>query len=504
MVSIRRLAAVAALLASALFAPSTYGIPTDPDDTENLPPCLHKFSVPSFGVSPGRVDLGASATLAWRIVVPTECRNQLSFTLNGKAIGLQESRRLTPMANTQYTLQVRAPGGVARTIDTASIRVDLPDEVTIDRNDQQPLFAQAVGTAGTTVRVANNVRLDLSRYESISVAAGVDLLGGRTARTAGPVLFTETRPKRLLVVTGDDVRISGLRIHGPDMGVADSDGGPASGLYVSSRNDVEIDHNEIAGWKNAAVGVNDDDNRISYVLNPDTVRIHDNFIHHNQRTGAFGYGVVIGNGAYALIDRNVFDYNRHAIASDGSDDSGYRAYENLVLKNGGKHRKVLWKWYYTHQFDVHGQESCGVFSLFSDSLFNCGRAGHDVEIRRNSFLYTRDNAFKLRGTPQLKPHGAFVYDNVFAHGDLDDAVDQTESGMTTRGNRTGIDGSARLGRCDFDADGVDDSFMATGQTWWYSSRGTGHWVYLDTSKLLLAQVTLGDVDGDGGCDVSGT
>jgi Right handed beta helix region len=496
-----RLAALTAFFALALLVPGAHAIPTDPDDTENLPPCLHKFSVPSFGVTAARVDLGETTTLAWRIAVPAECRNQLSFTLNGQFIGLEGSRRLTPMANTTYTLQVRGPGGLPRTIDTATIRVVLPDDVTIDRNDQQPLFEQAVGTAGTTVRVANGVQLDLSRYENISVAAGVTLLGGRTARSAGPRLYTTTRPKRLLIVTGDDVRISGLRIHGPDMGVADGDGGPATGLYVSSRNDVEIDHNEIAGWKNAAVGVNDENNRISYVLNPDTVRIHDNFIHHNQRTGGFGYGVVIGDGAYALIDRNVFDYNRHAIASDGSDDSGYRAYENLVLENGGKHRKILWKWYYTHQFDVHGQESCGVFSLFSDSLYNCGRAGHDVEIRRNSFLYTKDNAFKLRGTPQLKPHGAFVYDNVFKHDDIDDAITQNESGMTQANNRLDTDGLAQLGRCDFDGDGLDDKFLATGRNWWYQSR-ISQWNYYGTSNLMLSQVRLADVNGDGRCDVN--
>ena len=46
-----------------------------------------------------------------------------------------------------------------------------------------------------------------------------------------------------------------------------------------------------------------------------TVRIHHNFIHHNQQDGTDGYGVAVVNRAYALIEKNVFDYNRHAIAS---------------------------------------------------------------------------------------------------------------------------------------------------------------------------------------------
>jgi hypothetical protein len=500
MVTIGRLAAIAALLL-AQGASSAHAIPTDPEDTESLPACLRNTGVSSYGATPLTVSLGDSSTLAWRATVPDGCAN-LTLYLNGQAVGRQGSLVVTPMANTTYTLEARWPGQLPRTVATLTIMVDLPEQVTIDDDDQQPLFHQAVGTEGTTVRVENGVQLDLSRYRNISVVEGVTLVGGRTARSAGPRLYTATRPERLLRVQGDNVRITGLRIQGPDMGVADGDGGPATGIYISSRNNVEIDHNEISGWKNAAVGVNDDGDRISYVTNPETVRIHDNFIHHNQRKGSFGYGVVIGNGAYALIERNVFDYNRHAIAADGSDDSGYRAYENLVLKNGGLHRKVLGKWFHTHQFDMHGQDSCGVGSLFSDSLYNCGTAGHDVEIRRNSFLYTKKAAFKLRGTPQLKPNGAFVISNVFAHADLGDAVQQTESGLLLADNRVGVDGSNRYGSCDLDGDGTTDHFMATGQTWWYSSQGTGHWVYLNTSRLLLSQVTLGDVNGDNRCDVS--
>jgi hypothetical protein len=26
-------------------------------------------------------------------------------------------------------------------------------------------------------------------------------------------------------------------------------------------------------------------------------------------------------------------------------------------------------------------------------------------------------------------------------------------------------------QCDFDGDGIDDLFLATGETWWYSSSG---------------------------------
>src|SRR5262249_22280477 len=146
---------------------------------------------------------------------------------------------------------------------------------------------------------------------------------------------------------------------------------------------IEIDHNEIYGWSGVGVEVNDDDGRIDYALNPTTVHIHDNFIHHNQHEGKFGYGVSIGHGAYALIERNVFDWNRHAISDDGSNDSGYQAYENLVLPHGGLDRWLGGFWIHTHAFDMHGQDNCGPLAIIDHTLFNCGTAGHDMYIRRN-------------------------------------------------------------------------------------------------------------------------
>jgi hypothetical protein len=58
-----------------------------------------------------------------------------------------------------------------------------------------------------------------------------------------------------------------------------------------------------------------------------------------------------------------------------------------------------------------------------------------------------------------------------------------------------------LGTCDFDGDGLNDLFLATGQTWWYSSGGDTPWIYLNTSKKRRAEVTLGFFNADNTCDV---
>jgi hypothetical protein len=243
----------------------------------------------------------------------------------------------------------------------------------------------------------------------------------------------------------------------------------------------------------------DDDNTINIRFNAMTVRIHDNFIHHNQHQLKHGYGVSVGNGAHALIEKNVFDWNRHAIAGDGSDRSGYLAYRNLVLENGGLTFWALGTWTHTHMFDMHGQEDC-----YGDR--NCGVAGEYMDIRYNTFLYKGYESFKLRGTPSIR---ADVAHNVFAISPLwtsfnplaIGALGQTESGLVAWANQVDVDESGNHGYCDFDADGVMDTFFATGATWWYSSGGTAIWRYLNTSTRRLSQLTLGDFDADGRCDV---
>src|SRR5262249_53097107 len=95
--------------------------------------------------------------------------------------------------------------------------------------------------------------------------------------------------------------------------------------------------------------------------NAATVHVHDNYIHHNQHPSsdncaevvinhlplidgdnhAAGYGVEASDGAYVTIERNVFDWNRHSIAGDGKAGTGYLAYSNLILKNGGVHFRCL-------------------------------------------------------------------------------------------------------------------------------------------------------------------
>ncbi len=480
-----------------------------PEGTENprLERCLTE-ATGSLTATPSTVPLGASSTIKWNVKIPSGCPTVRVY-LGQALVGASGTQVVTPQASSQFNARVYISGYGERTLSTANVAVQLPPRVDITQNDRAALFDQAVRTPNTTVVIANDVQLDLSYRQDIYIAPNVTIQGGRRGLQPGPRLFTTTRPHVFLAVGRgtSNVRITGVRIEGPDMGAADRNG--ARGIFVNSATNVEIDHNEISGFALAGIHVWDTDDTMaspsssSIVLPPHTVNIHDNFIHHNQAVGGDGYGVAVGYGAHPMIARNVFDWNRHAIEGDGKVGTGYSAYYNLVLENGGLHRWIPFPgfWTHTHQFDMHGLNDCGIADIWSDALANCGPAGHTMLIRHNTFFYHEDEAIRLRGTPAV---GMFVGDNVFAnHSNFADATAQEESGLVDEmTNAYDFNGKSQLGSCDFDGDGVTDSFMATGQSWWYRSGRTGPWEFLNASTKKLFEVNIGFFDGDNRCDVS--
>jgi hypothetical protein len=261
---------------------------------------------------------------------------------------------------------------------------------------------------------------------------------------------------------------------------------------------VEISNNEIYGWTSAAIEVQDKAN-VAGIHAPYAVRIFDNYIHHNQHLGANGYGVATRHGGFAWIAQNVFDWNRHAIAAGSQAGSGYDAESNLVLENGGLHEQIAGFWVHTHQFDAHGSERC-LGELLVEH--NCGPAGDSFHVFYNTFLYTHDNAIRLRGTPRVD--NMFVDGNVFAHEWIGDAVTWTTIapviGPTNVRNNTVV---IQEPTCDFDGDGFKDRVMTTGATWWYASGGVMQWRYLNThTEKIGGDWVMGYVNGDQICDIT--
>ncbi len=507
-----------------LVAPPVPPVPPDP--------CLPQPHVLSFTAAPATIDSGTSTTLSWNVQGPGGC-NYL-VVLGGQSVGSQGSLQVQPLFNTSYTLTLLwGPTRALRTIATTTVSVNLPADphdparqlVTIPAQEMVPLFLQALNTPNTTVVI--NADLDLSGLDSIPIAEGVRMVGGRAAvpgqpYLAGPRLHTTSFTDPLFsIVRADNVRITGVRLEGPHMQANNR------GIASSSSLNLEVDHNEIYGWSGAAVELADWDARIvvpsssgasgiTYAQPSEPVWIHDNYIHDNYVGDPyFGYGVSLGRGAHALIERNVFDGHYHAISGDGTPLTGYRAYRNLVLPNGAPNNQ---------QFDMHGDgQNCHA---------ECGTAGHDVDIRWNSFVFTDGPAIMVRGTPGLQPYGAVIKSNVFAHSYLtnplflsDGAVVDTvgygpEAGLFPMSacqgngpssscgpddNKLGVTTWYAVNHCDFDGDGINDDFLATGQTLWYRSGDTSKtptpWVYLNTSPRHLNELSLGYFSGQHVCDV---
>ena len=307
----------------------------------------------------------------------------------------------------------------------------------------------------------------------------------------------------------DHVRISGFRILGPSFGQQSVDD---IGIQIVRCLDIEISNMEIAGWGGQAIQVLDDPEQGpgqeppnnfpgERIGRPEQIRVFQNYIHHNQHprttfnNHTAGYGVDVHHGAWAQVHENVFDFNRHAIAAAG-DTGGYEALRNLVLKGGGLHYGPLG--IHTHQFDIHGS---------GDNGFG-GQAGIQFWFAENSFQYLAGAAIEIRGRPHISID---IHDNIFAHKGLeddwgDDAIhveNRNDLDVINIGpnNVTKFDSYGRYGVCDFDGDGIDDLFLATGKTWWYSSFGEFQWTYLSARTERLNQVRLGYFDNDKRCDV---
>lgn len=277
---------------------------------------------------------------------------------------------------------------------------------------------------GNTVFIPTGVELDCTERVHIDklvfeIPAGVTLAGDRGAgRSEGALLHSDTFDTRPLIrALGPDVRVTGLRLQGPDPKprlehhrrcFAEGRGHeyyykfPISVGVWTEYPALEVDNCEVAGWSLGAI----------YLKAGDRQHVHHNFIHHNQYNG-LGYGLCLEK-AFALIESNLFNYNRHSIAGDGSAGSGYEACDNIELGHS-----------LSHCFDMHGgadrqdgTDIAGTWLKIHHNTFRCprtpivirGMPEQGVDVHHNWFLY-HPQAGILSPTWPSAPKAAVV-----AHG----------------------------------------------------------------------------------------
>lgn len=347
---------------------------------------------------------------------------------------------------------------------------------------------------------------------SLTVPPNSTLASGRgRSGSRGARLFSRTFTNcPLLRVGGEGVRITGLRIHGPDSSIENDDpihcGSEAIGVGIRTtggpfRWSTEVDNDELAAWPGMAVTI---DRTLG-------AHVHHNVIQFNRRHElngtcdrkyGLGYGVHVRSGS-TRIEANVFDHNRHDIASNGLPGAFYTATYNLVL--GGA---------VEHSFDVHGgkdREDC------------TNVAGSAFVIHHNTFLQSHKPAVRIRGIPL---QGAWIYRNTTRDDNTDDAFNQRHAcgNFHVEDNRTNVNhfpawfisfggstfwqwrrfdgqGMSGVAAGDFDGDGAADVMRSTSTGWQWSKGGREGWAFLNTHKQKVSKLAFGDFVGFPNTDI---
>jgi hypothetical protein len=250
--------------------------------------------------------------------------------------------------------------------------------------------------------------IDMSGSYGVVIPANTHIRGNRgkarigsdgVPASEGGRIFTTTRglhKQGLFVTGGTNIKISGIRLEGPDPDIGTDPYDPIVGCgIVVYHDDIEIYNCEIYNWAHAGIHLRD-----VYNTSRDTIYIHHNYFHHCHRT-QLGYGV--GHcWARSLIEYNAFDYCRHAIAGWGKEADGYEACYNWV----GPHMSG-------HSFDMHGG---------ADRQDGTDIAGSEIRIHNNTFETTvtvgevnKAQAVFIGGIPTV---GCYIYDNWFYHNNL--------------------------------------------------------------------------------------
>ncbi|TWT36174.1 hypothetical protein KOR34_10750 [Posidoniimonas corsicana] len=249
--------------------------------------------------------------------------------------------------------------------------------------------------AGDVVFVPGDAQIDLTARIYIEklvlkVPPGVTLASDRGAdrdgKTSPGALFTSDALDTPVVIEpqGPGVRITGIRLRGPNTKryldhharARELHGKdfreyyyklPTSDGVVTKHDRLEVDNCEISGFAHAGVHLRAGVGH----------HVHHCSIHHCQYQG-LGYGVC-HDRASSLIERCLFDWNRHSIAGTGRPSCGYVARHNVELGES-----------LSHCFDMHGGHDRGD---------GTNTAGTRIEIANNTFRSTR-LPIKVRGVPE--------------------------------------------------------------------------------------------------------
>lgn len=284
--------------------------------------------------------------------------------------------------------------------------------------------ALAQAQPGQTVFIPGETEIDLTTFIYIDgfvleIPEGVTLAGERgNGGSPGAILTSDALKTPVMIrALGPDVRVTGLRIRGPNPRRyldhhrrAFGQGGPGHSYYYKfpTQNGIgtqfdalEVDNCEVSGFGHAGV----------HLQGGLEHHVHHNYIHHCQYNG-LGYGVS-HNTSSSVIECNLFDWNRHSIAGTGRPGCGYIARNNIELGTS-----------LSHCFDMHGGR---------DRKDGTDIAGTRIEIYNNTFRAPQ-RPIAIRGVPE---DICDVHHNWFVMHDSPEAAVRASEGTVVRDNLYG-------------------------------------------------------------------
>jgi hypothetical protein len=300
----------------------------------------------------------------------------------------------------------------------------------ISTNREQFIAALRAATPGSVIFIPATASINLTGLygNTIKIPEGVTIAGDRGHNgSAGGRIFqnriaadptgSDVPTHSMLMPSGNNVRVTGLRLEGPDKTTLSMSAlGAKVGIALENYKGLEVDNCEIFGWSSSGVYVNIDNPAVaaggltSPEIGSGIANIHHNYIHHCQSDG-LGYGVEVDYGS-ALIKGNVFGYTRHSVAASGMAGDGYEASYNVQIANSTE-----------HTFDVHGYPNDGdpagtLFSIHHNTIKTSGGSGVGIRgaprqgatITLNELRYCEGNCY---GGPHNK-YGAL--NAVFQYG----------------------------------------------------------------------------------------
>ncbi len=332
-----------------------------------------------------------------------------------------------------------------------------------------------------------------------------------------------------LVIKSSGVTITGIRFRGP-FGDIESDDTKLKlkkgiSIFNPSEN-ITINNCELYNFPYHAIGIEENVNN--------EIIIENNYF-HNNRQHHYGYGIAVnGKDSFALVTDNTFEENRHDIACEGRQGSGYEFSYNEIQGNnlypnidvhGGKDfggqdgsQKIAGTFFYVHHntFKDYGQNARNilvrgipeVMFLVENNSFTKTNKGNVFFIDEEK-LADGTNVFSFNNS-----YGGFVKDYIFPKEYYHNVSDITYLPIKNTGEN--ILNMMDVACGDFDDNKQSDIFINRNGSWYYINYPkpeTMHirenfnaykWTKLASSGYQPKDVKIADFNGDGKTDVFST